>query len=210
VVIPPGVDLPPAIPDRGGRDSVTILAVGRLSEHKGQPALVRMIARLLEETPCLPVQLWLAGDDAGAGAEIAALVADHDLVTKVRVLGHCSDAELADLYRQADLFALPTHYESFGLVFIEALAYGLPVITYGVGPVPSILTQGALLATPGDERAFLAALRRLVQEPAERMQLGAEGRALVQSRYSWPATTDRFLHLYERAIKVGTREERRR
>ena len=198
LVIPPGVDAPTSIPERSGRDSVTVLAVGRLSRNKGQLLLVQMIHQLSLERPELKVRLWLAGGDAGDGQAIAQYVSQHRLEPMVQVLGYCADSQLADLYRQADIFALPSQVESFGIVFIEAMAYGLPVVAYGVGPVRSILSQGALLAPVGDERAFLDALRCLVHDPARRCQLGRDGRAMVMSRYTWRATGEQFYNLYRR------------
>ena len=107
VVIPPGVDVPQTIPDRRGRDTVTILAVGRLNDDKGQLRLVRSIRELLRDEPRRPVRLWLAGDDAGAGRAIAEFTGWHRLGSAVRIFCRCMDEQLQELYQRAGIFALP-------------------------------------------------------------------------------------------------------
>lgn len=200
VVIPPGVDVPASFCRRPASNVTTILAVGRLNSHKGQLRLVEMVKRLTEEIAPVALKLWLVGDDAGDRTSIEEYARQHSLGDVVTIFGHCSDQELDELYTQADIFALPTQYESFGIVFIEAMARGLPVVTYGVGPVPSILTGGALVVPPHDEAAFRCALRDLVQRPKERARLGEEGYNLVKDRYSWRATTHHMHDLYGRIL----------
>jgi glycosyltransferase involved in cell wall biosynthesis len=201
IVIPPGVETVDRIPDRSQKGDVTILAVGRLNAHKGQLRLVDMIRRIRQQRPDLPVRLWLVGDDAGDGAAIERFVAEHKLETDVRVFGHCRDAELWDLYQRADIFALPSLYESFGIVFVEAMAHGLPVITYGIGPVPSVLTRGALIVPPADEAGFLEALLSLSQDPGRRAELGQAGRELAQASYSWQSIAERFFDVYAGVVR---------
>ena len=196
VMILPGVDMPNHTPNRVARGSVTILAVGRLSAHKGQLQLVKMVQSLVMQEPDTNIRLLLAGDDAGAGEPIAEYVTRHGLDAVVQVMGRCSDEELQTLYQQADIFALPTQYESFGLVYIEAMSHGLPVVTYGVGPLPSILTKGAVLVPTGDEAGFREALRGLIHEPHRRLQLGLAGHEFVRQRFSWRATAQQFFDLY--------------
>jgi glycosyltransferase involved in cell wall biosynthesis len=198
IVIPPGIEPVTRVPDRAGRSRVTVLAVGRLNAHKGQLRLVSMVQRLVQDCPDLPVRLWLAGDDDEDGAAIRRFVGEHGLENVVQLFGHCPDETLWELYQQADIFALPTGYESFGIVFVEAMAHGLPVVTYGVGPVPSVLTRGAIVVPPGDEQAFSDALLDLIRDPERRRRLGAEGRALTEASYTWQAVTERFHDVYAR------------
>ncbi|MDQ5824777.1 MAG: glycosyltransferase family 4 protein [Chloroflexota bacterium] len=205
VIIPPGTDIPGSVPDRAARPEnhpITILAVGRVTEHKGQHDLVRMLHDLLEAPRHIsrpPVRLVLAGEDAGTGERIRYYAEQHGLQDVVRLVGRPSDTDLAQLYREADIFALPTRYESFGIVYIEAMSYGLPVVTYGVGPVPSILTRGALLAPLGDEAAFSAHLESLVCDRPLRLRLGSEARELA-SGYSWERTGEQYYRLYHRVL----------
>lgn len=203
VVIPPGVNLSTLPRRTDSRVPVTVLAVGRLSHHKGQLSLVRMFHSILTRHASIDARLVLVGDRSDGFAQITQYVEQHQLGSRVDIHGHCSDERLAELYGQADIFALPTRYESFGLVFIEAMGHGLPVVTYGVGPVPSILTAGASLACPDDEDDFRSRLEGLLLDPAARQQLGQAGRALVEESYSWQAMTDQFVQLYSRVLKRG-------
>lgn len=201
-IIPPGMNVLTSAPNRIATGPINILAVGRLQPQKGQMQLLEMLVELRREAD---VRLWLAGADAGMGEAILQYIAQHDLTDSVSLFGHCSDEELVTLYREADIFALPTEYESFGLVFIEALAQALPVVTYGVGPIESILTKGAIVVPRNDRQGFLAALRRLVHEQGYRRTLGAEGRELVRAKYSWANMAEQFVQLYSelRANKVA-------
>ena len=212
VIIPPGTDIPEAVPDRAARANsrpITILAVGRVTEHKGQFDLVRMIDAILKapgSDSLPPLRVVLAGEDAGAGARILDYVEQHGLRGVVRLEGRPGDTELAQLYSDADIFALPTRYESFGIVFIEAMSYGLPVITYGVGPVPSILTRGSVLVPLGDAAAFQAGLDRLIRDRDLRLRLGAEARELATG-YSWERTCAQYYQLYRRILESRKRRK---
>jgi glycosyltransferase involved in cell wall biosynthesis len=201
VVIPPGVDVGPEAPQHPPQDVTTILAVGRLNPDKGHLELVRMFAQLRKQPAMPPLRLWLAGDESDMGPQVRALCRQEGLESEVHLFGRISDQELAALYREADIFALPTRVESFGLVFMEAMAQGLPVVAYGVGPVPSILTQGAILAPPDDETAFRAALAELIRDPERRQNLGREGHELATDRYGWSSMADRLLLLYQDVLR---------
>lgn len=200
VVIPPGITVPATAPERAARETVTILAVGRLNESKGQARLVEIVRGIIQRQPQTHLQLWLVGDDAGSGSAIASAIEQHGLAPVIHVFGHCTDQELESLYRQADIFALPTRYESFGLVFVEAMAHGLPVVTYGLPAVASVLRQGAILVPPGDEQALADALTQLINNPEKRQDLGREGREFAMHTYSWETTGQQFINLYRHLI----------
>jgi glycosyltransferase involved in cell wall biosynthesis len=157
-----------------------------------------MFDQLLQETRRYRVELWLVGDDAGDAAEVERYVDEHNLQALVRVVGRCSDEILEHLYTDADIFALPSQSQSFALGVTEAMAHGLPVVTYKVGSVPSRLTAGALTVPPNDEQAFREALTALIRNPGWRVQLGREGQELMRECPTWRTIADQFLGLYER------------
>jgi glycosyltransferase involved in cell wall biosynthesis len=155
-----------------------------------------MVKRILDDESQLCLRLWLVGDDAGAESQIREFITTHHLESVVSLFGHCSDTELGRLYAEADIFALPTLQESFGIVFLEAMAHGLPVITYGTGPVPNILTHGALVVAPGDTEAFGAQLRKLIENQDMRWALAREAHGFSKSFLDWSQVADRLLALY--------------
>jgi glycosyltransferase involved in cell wall biosynthesis len=107
----------------------------------------------------------------------------------LRQVGNLPDAELARLYRAADLFAFPSVKEGFGLAALEALASGLPVVASDLEAFRSFLDHDdtALLIPAGDSRALAAALARLAREPETRERLRRSARAAVAT-HTWDAS----------------------
>jgi glycosyltransferase involved in cell wall biosynthesis len=112
----------------------------------------------------------------------------------VELLGEVpDDGEVMRLYRRADVFCLPSVQEGFGIVFLEALAAGLPVVATTATAIPEVVPQGAgALVLPGDVEALAGALVGLLRDPGRRAALGAFGREHVR-RYNWPAVAATFL-----------------
>ncbi len=201
-----GVDMPEddGQPPQGWQPGrTTILCVGRLGEHKGQVWLLDRIlavrARLPEGAP--PLRLVLVGRDEGAEGALRERIAREGLADLILLTGEVDDAELRRWYAHADLFALFSHYEAFGLVYLEALAYGLPVVTHAVGATAEVLTpgQGAVVVPPFDAPAAEAALVALLTDEARRTALGRAGRALAAGQ-AWPNVATRFVAVYREAL----------
>jgi glycosyltransferase involved in cell wall biosynthesis len=94
------------------------------------------------------------------------------------LLGAVSSEQLASLYQRCDLFALPSRFEGYGMVFTEAIAHGLPVVGTTAGAIPETVPDAAgVLVPPDDVEALAAALRRLIEERAERERMAAAARA---------------------------------
>ena len=110
--------------------------------------------------------------------------------------GEVSDEELARWYARADLFVLFSHYEAFGLVYFEAMAYGSPVLTHDVGSNRELLHTGAVVTPRFDPRAAAASLTELVNDDEARQRLGADARDYALAEFTWPAVADKYLELY--------------
>jgi glycosyltransferase involved in cell wall biosynthesis len=172
-VIHPGVDQ--ALfrpPERRRPGPPRLLFVGGDFQRKGGPDLVAAVAGL--EGP-LEAHLVTASDDA-AGPD-----------GRVRLhhgLGPQSEM-LVELYRQADLFVLPTRGDCFPQVLAEAMACGLPVVATGVGAIPEMVSDGhnGYLVAPGDREALRGAVARLISEPALRRQMGEASLELARRRH---------------------------
>ncbi len=179
----------------GACSPLTILCVGRLGRHKAQLWLLD-VYREARRSFNKPVRLVLVGRDEGDAAAIAAYVAEHRLQDEVVVTGEVSDDELARWYARADLFALFSHYEAFGLVFFEAMAYGAPVLSHDVGSNRELLHRGAVVTPRFDRRAAVARLTELVNDDEARGQLTADARDYALAEFTWPAVAEKYLQVY--------------
>jgi len=149
------------------------------------------------------VRLVLVGADEGDAGGRAALerrIAARGLGEEVMVAGEVGDEELGDLYDAADLFVLFSRYEAFGLVYVEAMAHGVPVLSHAVGATAEVLAQGGVVVPPYDADAAVDALVRLVNDDARRQRLGDDARAFVSRTYSWDVVAARYRRIYEEAI----------
>jgi len=184
-------------PDRSGRVGrpVEILFVGWLVEAKGVRELLTAAQKLPEARVTLvgPAEPTFT---ATLAADLAALG------ERVRVLPTQPRSEIVRLYREADVFVLPTWREGFPNVVIEAMAAGLPVVATPVGAIPEAIEDGrsGLLVPVRDAAALEAALRRLVSDPDLRHALGAAARARVEAVFSFEAVVARLGALYEELL----------
>lgn len=178
----PGTDRPagPRAPD----DTPLILSVGIQHPRKGHDVLLRALARVqhLAWTAVIVGSAY----DPGYAAELSGLRRELGLADRVRLTGAVGVAQRDDLYRRASVFALATRYEGYGLVFDEALAYGLPIVSCRTGAVPDTVPAAAgLLVPPGDADAFADALRLLLQDTDRRAQMADAAAHAGASLPSW-------------------------
>ena len=185
------------LPDDTPDAPVHILCVGRLGRHKGQDWLLETY-RQARPWFHRPARLTFTGAAEDTAADrIKSAVHSAGLQNEVHFTGELGDAALAEQYAQADLFALFSRYEAFGLVYFEAMLHGLPVLTHQVGANPELLTHGALVVPRYDRSAAIAALVRLVNEPDYRRQLGAAGQTYAAREFPWPAVAQKYLSVYQ-------------
>ena len=163
---------------RGQHETRTILTIGRMDGQKDHQTLIRAFARIAPEFP--DWQVRIVGDGELRG-DLEALVQDLGLGEQVSMPGTVKDTTRE--YLQADLFALPSRFESFGMVVAEALGHGLPVVAFadcpGVNEILSDETTGLLVDGTDRPTALARALHRLVSDPALRTRLGSMGPSSV-------------------------------
>ncbi len=202
-VVPPGYSpLPPpnggpSFAQRYGVDGPFLLFVGRLASNKGLLTLLEAFDPLARSDPA--ARLVLVGEDGGMAAGVDAKVRELGLGSRVRRIGHVADERLlAAAYREARAFVLPSDYEAFGLVVVEAMAQGTPVVASRVGGLPEVLDDGrtGLLVAPGDVADLAGAIARLWQDAELRRKLGELGRTHVAPRYTWEAAAAAVERLY--------------
>ena len=189
---PPGQ---PASANGHTEQTLTILCVGRLGRHKAQLWLLE-VYREARRSFNKPVRLVLVGRDEGDAAAIASFIEEHRLGGEVIVTGEVSDEDLARWYARADLFVLFSHYEAFGLVYFEAMAYGAPVLTHDVGSNRELLHRGAVVTPRFDHQGAAASLTELVNDDDTRQSLGDGARDYALAEFTWPAVAEKYLALY--------------
>ncbi len=214
VVVPPGVDLERFGPgdrdearSRVGlpEDAVVLLFVGRIQPLKGPDVLVRAAAELLRERPELRERLVVAVLGGASGRGLAApdrlreLGDELGVADVLHLAPPVSRSELADWYRAADVVAVPSHTESFGLVAVEAQASGALVAAANVGGLRTAVGDGGVLVDGHDPRVWAQELGRLLDDPEEAARLRERGRRRAQG-FGWSVTVDRLLDVYADAV----------
>ncbi|MCC6912898.1 MAG: glycosyltransferase family 4 protein [Rhodospirillaceae bacterium] len=169
---------------QGAGDVPLILTVGTLTPRKGHDVLIAALAEVAD----LPWKSEIVGSrerDLATTALLRKLIEHHDLGRRVTLAGEMNGDALRGAYGRADIFALASRYEGYGMVFAEALAHGLPVAACAAGAVTETVPKDAGLLTPPDDvRAFAGTLRRMLNDCALRAKLAdaawRHGQALPQ------------------------------
>jgi phosphatidyl-myo-inositol dimannoside synthase len=176
---------------RRPRAGATVLAVGRTYARKRFPDLLQAAARLRSTLPNLRVRVVGKGPEWDA---LARLHAELALEGTVALLGDVTWDQLAEEYVNADCFCLPSVQEGFGIVFLEAMAAGLPVVACRAAAVPEVVRDGetGVLVPPRDPPALADALAGLLRSPDRARALGGAARKRVAA-YSLERVADRFL-----------------
>jgi glycosyltransferase involved in cell wall biosynthesis len=197
-LVPEGIDLdewrPVAEGDAaaGGREPHTVLCVARQYPRKRVADLIEAFARVVETLPT--ARLVVIGDGPDHAA-LATQVQGMGLTASVHLLGALrEDREVKAWYARSSVFCLPSIQEGFGIVFLEAMASGLPVVSTTATAIPEVVPHGraGLLVPPRDPAALAAALLELLGDADLRRSYGAFGREHVR-RFSWDRVAERFL-----------------
>ena len=200
-ILPPGVDLsewadPAADRTEGlGLPPEYFLFVGRIASNKGLPGLIEAIALLAPEDRR---PLVLMGADWGERAGLEALARQRGVADALHFLGHVPERSgYRGVMRGARALVLPSEWEAYGFVLLEAMAAHTPVVATAVGAVPEVLRQGALgrLVPYGDPAAIAEALRAVLRDPGGTQERVTRGWEHVQT-LDWAASAERFRALY--------------
>ncbi|QOZ25707.1 glycosyltransferase [Bradyrhizobium sp. CCBAU 51753] len=200
--VPFGIDVakydrPAAPPTEVNARGRLVLACGRLVPYKGFDVLVRAAhSRNFE--------VWIVGE--GREREhLEQLIRDYGLQDRVRLLGSIAESERVKLMRIADVFVLPsvTNAETFGLVQLEAMAAGRPVVNTALDTgVPHVARNGleAITVPPGDPAALADAIETLINDPDRRRRMGQAARHRAVTKYSTTAFKDAIETVYRTAV----------
>ena len=203
-VIPPGFDRlsPPDAPVKPPfRDDVpvSVLCVAQWIPRKGILELVRAWTAHERSGAMLELIGETDADSVYAASVHAAIAGSSG--SSIIVRGPVDDATLGAAYASADLLALPSRYEGYGIVYAEALAYGLPIIGCDVGPVPELVgREAALLIPPGDAGALSAALDLLLGDADLRERMSTAARRRAEHLPRWEDTVAAFRGVLEEVL----------
>jgi D-inositol-3-phosphate glycosyltransferase len=207
-VIPCGVDATrfspdgPAVRGRSGRRR--LVSVGRLVPRKGYDLAIRALVAVPD------AELVIAGGPAGAAlgadpeaARLRALADRLGVADRVVLAGQVARADVPALLRGADALVCTPWYEPFGMVALEAMACGLPVVAAAVGGLTDTVLDGGTgaLVPPRDPAALAAALRRLLADPVTLARYRTDSVARARARYTWPRIAADTEAAYVRAIR---------
>lgn len=185
------------------KSSLVILYVGRFDRRKGIETLVRAVSR--SNFPGLAdIHLIIAGgsrpgqSDGRERARIESIVDEVGLREYTTFPGQLDRDRLPYYYGAANVCVVPSHYEPFGLVAIEAMASRIPVVASDVGGLKFTVVpeKTGLLCPPKDDRAFAFAIERILSNPAWEKELGEAARARVTTMFSWQGVAKKLSTLY--------------
>ncbi|MBI3319355.1 MAG: glycosyltransferase family 4 protein [Candidatus Omnitrophica bacterium] len=215
--IPLGVPLPVLDGDEPGGIELphpAVLFVGRLEQRKGVQSLLRAIPQILRKEPA--THFFLVGRDTYHDGRTASFESHHgvsfkemalrqfpqECLDRVHFLGYVPPDVLDRYYRACDVFVAPSLYESFGLIYLEAMAHAKPVIGCPVGGVPEIIEDDVtgLLVPPEDPSSLAAAITRLLRDPALRQRMGSQARARVEASFNLALMVTRTVNAYQRLL----------
>ncbi len=199
-VIPNGVDMDAFFPSASHTEPVNVLCVGRLIERKGQHHLLRAFARLRQSNETSPMQLTLVGT-GDAEDFLKQLAIQLDIANHVSFAGAVPRERMPELYRQADIFVLPSQSEGMSMALLEAMASGLPVIVTDTGGTEELVAQNesGFIVPWADVSGLSARLLQLATDTDLRHRMGAVGRARAM-HFSWPSIAAAYLELCSKII----------
>lgn len=180
-----------------------VMYAGRFDERKGIETLVRAIAKdevkSHENLKLIIIGGSTPGEKDGVEQErIASLVRELGIEDITKFTGRVQHENLAAYYAAADICVVPSHYEPFGLVAIEAMASRTPVIASNVGGLKFSVANEVtgLLVPPKDEAAFAQAIDSILSNPEWRKQLGTNARERVEAKFSWDGVASQLEEQY--------------
>jgi len=184
-----------------------VLFLGRLTEKKGLDLLVAAFGQLARQRE--DVHLVLAGpDNDGYGRTVRRWLEAERILDRSTFTGMLLGSRKHAALRAADLFALPSYTENFGVAVVEAMASGLPiVISNRVNIWREVADAGAGLVVNCDVGEVARAMASVLSDPAARTTMGERARRLVAERFTWPAAGKRMVEVYREIVEARNRSD---
>ncbi len=200
VVLPNYVEVPKHIKASRKGSQINVLFLGLIGENKGVYNLLPAFAEAVKNVP----QLFLRIGGDGEVDKARALAHELGLESHVEFLGWVGGNEKNELLRDADIFVLPSYNEGLPVSLLEAMSWGIPVISTTVGGIPDLVEDhvNGYLISPGDRLALQSLLEQLACDPAIRDRIGSAARESIQRQYSKEMVLPKLTALYEEHANV--------
>lgn len=219
-VLPPGYDdtrfyavssaTRAALKEELGLSGRIVLAVGRMAHNKGYDLLIRAMPVVCSRIDDAKLLLAIGSTEPSNREreqidELKALAAELKIADRVIFHDYISDEELPDYYRVADVFAMSSRYEPFGMTAVESMACGTPTVITTEGGLFEQVTWGleAVYANPFDPESFGHALFTVLKYPRVADQLGRYGSQKARAHFTWTGIAQRILSLLERVRRLS-------
>lgn len=178
-----------------GPDDVAVGLVGRVCRQKGVDTFVEAAIACLAKRPDMCFAVIGDAEDRDLQVRMTARIEAAGWPDRIRFAGHRDD--IANVLAALDLLAAPSRWEGFGLMLVEAMAAGVPIVASDVGGIPDVVRHAAYLVSPDDPAALADALSRLAGNPSCRTALVEAGRGRA-AHFSWDRTASRVAKVYDR------------
>ena len=188
-------------------DKHVLLTVSRLMEYKGIQRVIEAMPRVLTK---VPDARYVVVGDGDYREELVSLAKASPARDSITFTGAVTESEKFTHYNRCSVFVMPSEQEGFGIVFLEANAFGKPVIGGDVMGVPEAITDSetGLLVDPHDVHAIADAVIRLLQNPDEARRLGENGRRRVESEFTWRVSAQKFLDIAHAELRGARGREK--
>jgi glycosyltransferase involved in cell wall biosynthesis len=192
-----------ALPARSGN---TVLYTGRIERRKGSITLLHSAGIAARHRPDIQYIVAGARHSSVSEREVARLLEDASVRDHVQILGHVAWHDLPPLYANADVFVMPSLYETFGISMVEAMAFGLPVVATRAGAMPEVVEDGVtgVLVPPGDAQALADAILSLLNDRGRACRMGEAGRDRVATEFTVDRAVDQTLALYREVLAASS------
>ena len=178
-------------------DMVSILYVGRLEERKGFDVLTKAIPIIIDKSPNVVVNICGEGDLL----QVAKTKLNR-FTEKVIFHGYQSRASLDNFYFECDIFVAPSRYESFGLIYLEAMYFGKPIVACNSGGTPEVVkdNETGILVKPGDHLELVNSILKLAKNADLRKKLGTAGKSRLKNLFSLDQMIQSTVDHYYKAL----------
>lgn len=197
--------------EKGNKALTTVLYTGRFERRKGIDLLLKIIPEILQKYDKVEFQL-VGGDPSAVDENGKSYFQEFEKRHKgkkwfgrLKQVGYVSEEELVERYANCDIFVAPSRYESFGQIYIEAMAVGKPVIGTRVGGIPEVVQDGVngILVENENLEELRDAIEELLVNRKKRLAMGKASKVIIAERFSSKVWGDSFLSLVDEVINAG-------